>query len=141
LSKEYGHQKYVLKISAKGCKHETYQAWLDTKTLKEQKENYSTLGDAIYILAQKKCRELADWLIAIRGLLSYEDTPDQNMKEKFGTATNYLAIATQALKRGDYTPLLFTPIPNNLEQRIPGFAWLHGHSNMHEKLRDFGMKY
>ena len=41
-----------------------------------------------------------------------------------------------ALRRGDYTPLLFTPIQG--EQTYDEARWLHGHSPMTEKLWDLG---
>lgn len=38
--------------------------------------------------------------------------------------------------RGDYTPLLFTPIPG--EAHYPGARWLHGHTSMTEEIWDLG---
>lgn len=134
---EYGHDQFNEKALELGFPWPIYRSWTDMERWKNQDVHFRTLGDAVYIIGNKKCRQHRDRFLALKGFLNpgehnYDTAPIlQNALEAC------LSVSWQALENGDYTPLLFTP--DQSESRIPHAPWLNGHTMMSEDLWDLGM--
>ncbi|RDW87888.1 hypothetical protein BP5796_03582 [Coleophoma crateriformis] len=131
--KQKGDATFHDQANEKGCKYETKVCWTDMETWKTRTERHRTLGFAIYILGQKKCRDMKDYHYALAGMigfmvLKWRDPNDDSRR--------FWLLVKATLRQGDYTPLLFTPIQG--EQPYDEVSWLHGHSRMTEKVWDLG---
>jgi hypothetical protein len=121
-----------------GHKYARTMSWIDMETWKKNDSKYRTFGAAIYILAQKGCRDAHDYYFALGGLLGLGQDPGQvSSIIAVDSFQSYLSIAWQALETGDYTPLLLTP--HKGEQRDQRAPWLWGHLLRSENLWDLGM--
>jgi hypothetical protein len=134
----FGHDKFTENALAKEYRWSKSVSWSDMETWKNRDPKYRTLGGTIYIIGQKECREYHDYFFAIRGLLglgqNYVQVASILAEDTFQSC---LSISWEALEKGDYSPLLFTPLKG--ERRDLRAPWLHGHSKMSEDLWDLGM--
>lgn len=136
--RRFGHDKFTENALAKEYRWSKRVSWSDMETWKNQDPKYRTLGGAIYIIGQKECREYHDYFFALRGLLGLGQNDVQVASILAGdTFQSCLSISWEALEKGDYSPLLFTPLKG--ERRDLRAPWLHGHSKMSEDLWDLGM--
>ena len=87
----------------------------------------SSLGRAIYVIAQKECRFYRDRFVALCGFLRmgrHEDTVQQIPANQTEAC---LWLWRKCLERGDYTPLFLQP---SGEKEVEGASWLVGHEKM-----------
>ncbi|KAM5361434.1 hypothetical protein ACJZ2D_013124 [Fusarium nematophilum] len=90
----------------------------------------------MHILGLKKCREPRDYIFALGGMIGFKEDDSRPLlaRDHF---EHFCSLATHALRMGDYTPLLLSPLPE--EQSVPRAPWLRGHPGMSELLWDLGV--
>ncbi|KAI3320010.1 hypothetical protein HD806DRAFT_243513 [Xylariaceae sp. AK1471] len=138
--------KYIIRLGqnrfnelsqTKGFHWSKRACWDDQQTWKHQDSKLRTLGAAIFIIGQKACRDHHDYFFSLRFLLDLrQDEANINTILSDDTFESYLALCWDALKSGDYSPLLFLPLDS--EAADPRAPWLHGHSNISHNLWDYG---
>ncbi|RDW72878.1 hypothetical protein BP6252_06785 [Coleophoma cylindrospora] len=131
--KQKGDATFHDHANEKGCKYDTKVCWTDMETWKMRKEKHRTLGFAIHILGQKKCRDMKDYHYALAGMIGFHVL---KWRDPNDDSRRFWLLVKAALRHGDYTPLLFTPVQG--EQPYDEVPWLHGHSRMTEKVWDLG---
>jgi hypothetical protein len=119
--------------NAKGCRYAAKVCWTDMESWKKWPDKHRTLGSAVYILGQKQCRDRRDYHFALAGMIGLRIN---KVHDRADDSERFFRLAKAALRRGDYTPLLFTPVSG--EDSFPPARWLHGHSSMTEELWDLG---
>jgi hypothetical protein len=134
---EYGHDQFFEKVFEHGFPWPTYRAWTDMERRKNQDIHFRTLGDAVYIIGEKNCRQHRDRFLALKGFLSLGEDDRDEAPILQDALEACLSVWWQALENGDYTPLLFTP--DRSESSFRHAPWLHGHAIMTEDLWDLGM--
>lgn len=110
-------------------------SWIDMEAWKNERTMHRTLGWAIGILGHRQCRQSRDYFLALGKMLDFrpEQDPLVLVQDRF---QYFLCLAVHALRRGDYTPLLFIPPP---DEQVDGRApWLRGFSTVSWKLWDMG---
>ncbi|KAK0613553.1 hypothetical protein B0T14DRAFT_526476 [Immersiella caudata] len=110
-------------------------SWIDMEGWKNEHEMHKTLGWAIGILGHRQCRQSRDYLLALGKMVDFQ--PEQDPLVLVENRFQYFfSLATHALRRGDYTPLLFiSPPGEQTDERAP---WLRGYSTVSWKLWDLG---
>ncbi|KAK3294936.1 uncharacterized protein B0H64DRAFT_402080 [Chaetomium fimeti] len=131
--KQKGSTAFHDDSNARGCRYATKVCWTDMESWKKWPDKYRTLGSAVYILGQKQCRDMRDYHFALAGMIGLRINKRHDRDDD---SERFFRLAKTALGRGDYTPLLFTPIVG--EQSYPAARWLHGHSSMTEEIWDLG---
>jgi hypothetical protein len=119
--------------NARGCRYATKVCWTDMESWKKWPDKHRTLGSAVYILGQKQCRDRRDYHFALAGMIGLRIN---KAHDRADDSERFFRLAKAALRRGDYTPLLFTPVSG--EDGYPAARWLHGHSSMTEEVWDLG---
>ncbi|KAI0417940.1 hypothetical protein F5X98DRAFT_130761 [Xylaria grammica] len=111
--------------------------WDDQQTWKHHDPNLRTLGAAMFIIGQKTCRDHRDYFFSLRFLLNLRrDEAKINTIFSDNSFESYLALCWDALKGGDYSPLLFLPL--NPEESDPRAPWLRGFSKISHNVWDYG---
>ncbi|KAH7129064.1 hypothetical protein EDB81DRAFT_950803 [Dactylonectria macrodidyma] len=131
--KRIGNTKFFKDMEVIGCKWKIKVSWSDMEVWKNRRDKHHTLGSAVYIMGSKKCQESADYYFALAGMIEY---PLGHILPQ-DPFLSFLSLAMHALEHGDYSPLLFTPLPDEpVDNRAP---WLRGYSAMSELLWDLGV--
>jgi len=132
-----GQNRFNELAKAKGFDWSKRAGWEDQQTWKVQDPRLRTLGAAIFIIGQKACRDHHDYFFSLRFLLDLRhDEVKVNTILSDKTFESYWALCWDALKRGDYSPLLFRVL--DCEEVDPRAPWLRGHSRVSHQLWDFG---
>ncbi|KAI0404868.1 hypothetical protein F4802DRAFT_214576 [Xylaria palmicola] len=133
-----GQNRFNELAQAKGFRWSKRACWDDQQTWKHQDPRLRTLGAAIFIIGQKTCRDHRDYFFSLRFLLNlHQDEAEITTILSDNTFESYLALCWDALKGGDYSPLLFLPLDS--EEPNPRAPWLRGHSKISHNLWDYGM--
>ncbi|KAH8675952.1 hypothetical protein BX600DRAFT_453966 [Xylariales sp. PMI_506] len=135
--KRLGQDRFSQMATSKGFQWQRRASWDDMETWKTIDPKYRTLGSAIFIIGQKQCRDQHDYFFALRGLLRLgHGRTEINTIMSDSVFESCLDLNWDALKSGDYSPLLFIP-PNDelVDHRVP---WLRGHVHISQKLWDLG---
>ncbi|TGJ83605.1 hypothetical protein E0Z10_g5188 [Xylaria hypoxylon] len=133
-----GQTRFNELAHAKGFLWLKRACWDDQQTWKHQDPELRTLGAAIFIIGQKECRDHHDYFFSLRFLLNLrQDEAKINTIFSDNTFESYLALCWDALKSGDYSPLLFLPL--NSEESDPRAPWLHGFSKISHNVWDYGI--
>lgn len=111
-------------------------SWTDMEEWKALQPGNRTLGSAVFIMGLKQCRDFDDYFLALDAMLSSDKHSGQSQLSDT-RFERFHALALQALERGDYTPLLFTPV--NAETPDPRAPWLRGYSRMSPLFWDLGL--
>ncbi|KAI1310403.1 hypothetical protein F5Y03DRAFT_346099 [Xylaria venustula] len=134
----FGQSRFNELAQAKGFQWSKRACWDDQQTWKQQDPRFRTLGAAIFIIGQKTCRDHHDYFFSLRFLLNLrQDEANINTIFSNNTFESYLALCWDALKNGDYSPLLFLPLDS--ESPDPRAPWLRGHSKISHNVWDYGM--
>jgi len=113
-------------MNRKGYSHDMAVSWADMQSVKWPRGNHPTIGDAIFILGNKNCRDFGDYFIALATMMGIP--PAAGPSEHLDNFSRFHHLAVESLRRGDFTPLLITPIPSErLDIRAP---WVAGYSCM-----------
>ncbi|KAJ2972886.1 hypothetical protein NUW58_g9083 [Xylaria curta] len=132
-----GQSRFNQLAGAKGFQWSKRACWDDQQTWKHQDPKLRSLGAAIFIIGQKACRDHHDYFFSLRFLLDLrQDEAKINTILSDNTFESYLALCWDALKSGDYSPLLFLPLDS--EETDPRAPWLRGHSRISHNLWDYG---
>ncbi|KAF4454821.1 hypothetical protein F53441_2691 [Fusarium austroafricanum] len=110
-------------------------SWIDMEAWKNESNMHRTLGWAIGILGHRQCQHTRDYFLALGKMLEFrpEEDPLVLIQDRF---QYFFSLAIHALRRGDYTPLLFIQSPDeHVDHRAP---WLRGYSTGSWKLWDLG---
>ena len=134
--KRIGHTAFFNELERIGCKWRTIVSWGDMETWKNSKDKHHTLGGAVYIMGTKKCQEQKDYYLALAGMIQCPlDIANGSLPQD--PFSSFLSLAMHAFEKGDYTPLLFTPLRGeSADGRAP---WLRGYSRMSELFWDLGV--
>ncbi|KAI1322228.1 hypothetical protein F5Y16DRAFT_404720 [Xylariaceae sp. FL0255] len=132
-----GQDRFNELAGAKGFQWDKRACWNDQQIWKDQDPDLRTLGAAIFIIAQKRCRDHHDYFFSLRFLLNLQrDDANVHTILSDNTFASHLELCWDALITGDYSPLLFLPV---LSEVIDGRApWLRGHSKLSHNLWDYG---
>ncbi|KAI0538212.1 hypothetical protein GGR58DRAFT_310754 [Xylaria digitata] len=133
----FGQSRFNELAWAKGFQWSKRACWDDQHTWKHQDPSLRTLGAAMFIIGQKVCRDHRDYFFSLRFLLDlHQDEANINTIFSDNTFESYLALCWDALKNGDYSPLLFLPLDSEeSDSRAP---WLRGYSKISHKVWDYG---
>ncbi|KAH6842614.1 hypothetical protein B0I37DRAFT_382383 [Chaetomium sp. MPI-CAGE-AT-0009] len=131
--KQKGSTAFHDDSNARGCRYATKVCWTDMESWNKWPDKHRTLGSAVYILGQKQCRDMRDYHFALAGMIGLRVN---KAHDRGDDSERFFRLAKAALRIGDYTPLLFTPILG--EDSYPAARWLHGHSSMTEAIWDLG---
>ncbi|KAI1356713.1 hypothetical protein F5Y01DRAFT_265578 [Xylaria sp. FL0043] len=133
-----GQSRFNEFAQAKGFQWSKRACWDDQQTWKHQDPRFRTLGAAMFIIGQKACRDHRDYFFSLRFLLNLrQDEAKINTIFSNNTFGSYLALCWDALKCGDYSPLLFLPLDS--EEPDPRAPWLRGYSKISHNVWDYGM--
>ncbi|KAI1422660.1 hypothetical protein F5Y12DRAFT_786591 [Xylaria sp. FL1777] len=137
LISRLGQSRFNELARAKGFQWSRRACWDDQQTWKHQDPKLRTLGAAMFIIGQKTCRDHRDYFFSLRFLLNLRQD-EANISTIFSDKTfeSYLALCWDALKSGDYSPLLFLPLDS--EEPNPRAPWLRGHSKISHNVWDYG---
>ncbi|KAF2968934.1 hypothetical protein GQX73_g4620 [Xylaria multiplex] len=133
----FGQSRFNELAHAKGFLWSKRACWDDQQTWKHQDPSLRTLGAAMFIIGQKVCRDHRDYFFSLRFLLNLrQDEANINTIFSDNSFESYLALCWDALKNGDYSPLLFLPLDS--EEPDPRAQWLRGYSEISHKVWDYG---
>ncbi|KAI0966301.1 hypothetical protein F4678DRAFT_449816 [Xylaria arbuscula] len=134
----FGQSRFNELAQAKGFQLSKRACWGDQEAWKLQHAPFRTLGAAMFIIGQKTCRDHHDYFFSLRFLLNLrQDEANINTIFSNNTFESYLALCWDALKKGDYSPLLFLPVDS--ESPDPRAPWLRGHSKISHNVWDYGI--
>ncbi|KAI0523823.1 hypothetical protein F5B22DRAFT_592148 [Xylaria bambusicola] len=133
-----GQNRFNELAQAKGFRWSRRACWDDQQTWKQQDPRFRTLGAAMFIIGQKTCRDHRDYFFSLRFLLNlHQDEVKISTILSDDTFESYRALCWDALKSGDYSPLLFLPLDaEETDSRAP---WLRGHSRISHHVWDYGI--
>ncbi|KAI0429271.1 hypothetical protein F5Y09DRAFT_310649 [Xylaria sp. FL1042] len=132
-----GQNRFNELAQTKGFQWSKRACWDDQQTWKHQDPSFRTLGAAMFIIGQKACRDHHDYFFSLRFLLNLrQDEAKISTIFSNNTFESYLALCWDALKSGDYSPLLFLPLDSEEpDLRAP---WLRGYSKISHNVWDYG---
>ena len=132
-----GQNRFNELAQAKGFQWSRRACWDDQQTWKHQDPKLRTLGAALFIIGQKTCRDHRDYFFSLRFLLNLRhDETNINTIFSDDRFESYRALCWDALRAGDYSPLLFLPL--DAEEPDPSAPWLRGHSRISHNVWDYG---